>query len=912
MRSGLLPDTDAMTTPTTSLYVRPGWASSAWSYAGVTAVAFDMSTALGQAFARGAMQYSQDGGHSWIAYTMPLDAPGAYVAAAGTVWRFQDSLGSDTVAPETFNVHYKMADGSVVTAVDTVFPDSQPVGAIGSNDIVFTTAHAGDVVDVLQPIDTGDQTGGRWVIDGQSQPGLFAIDYNPAVDTSARLVVADAGLLPADGQAAAVTVHFYDRYQLDTNGNPIANSGVTQTLTYSVENGTTSDLPGFGNASKAGAALDAYGSSPALATLADGGIVAVWHGPDTAAGGAGSGLWAQLRDAGGNALGAAFALTPDGDASVEGQPAVSALAGGRFVVAYTLNDGGANGIAYRVVDANGSAGAGHVLDAGASGDASMPTVATLADGSFAVGWRSGAAVHVQLAAADGSLIGAQQVYGALGSAYSPAVAGLKDGGYVVSWGEINDGNVYAASSRAPSAVFVASGDGYAASITTAAPLPHVTALAAGGFVIAWDSYANDQLGFSNSDIFFQRFDASGNKAGAVTQANVDSGGGHYDADVAALSDGTFLVAWQGADGDGNGIFGRRFGADGAAIDTQEFAISQLRSGDQASPDVTALAGGGFAGAWVDTSASGVAIEMRTLSGMTGTTGAMATVQGGAQTAGAGDVAAVPASHPVTSTPVASSPVASAPVTGTSTSGTSATGTSTAGTSTSGTSASGTSSTGTSATGTSVDSAPALAAVTSLAFSGATHALAAVAGESKVAGQGGLDTLVYASARAGATIVDAGGSVSVTDAAGNHATLSNVERIAFSDGMVALDVHGAAGEAYRLYQAAFDRTPDKAGLGYWIAAMDKGMSLTQAAAGFTGSAEFANLYGAHTSDTQFVQALYQNVLHRAGDSAGADFWMHALASSVTRADVLANFSESTENQAQVIGTIQNGIDYLHWG
>jgi hypothetical protein len=33
--------------------------------------------------------------------------------------------------------------------------------------------------------------------------------------------------------------------------------------------------------------------------------------------------------------------------------------------------------------------------------------------------------------------------------------------------------------------------------------------------------------------------------------------------------------------------------------------------------------------------------------------------------------------------------------------------------------------------------------------------------------------------------------------------------------VALDVDGAAGQAYRLYQAAFDRAPDKNGLGYWI-------------------------------------------------------------------------------------------------
>ncbi|GAA5231192.1 hypothetical protein GCM10025794_26490 [Massilia kyonggiensis] len=180
-------------------------------------------------------------------------------------------------------------------------------------------------------------------------------------------------------------------------------------------------------------------------------------------------------------------------------------------------------------------------------------------------------------------------------------------------GEINDGNVYAAFSKAPAAVFIASGDGYAASITTAAPLPHVTALAGGGFVVAWDSYANDPWGFANSDIFFQRFDAAGHAVGAVTQANVASGGGHYDADVAALTDGSFLVAWQGADDDGNGIFGRRFDGDGNAIDTQEFGISQLRSGDQAGPDVTALANGGFAGAWVDTAAAGGAfIEMRAL------------------------------------------------------------------------------------------------------------------------------------------------------------------------------------------------------------------------------------------------------------------------------------------------------------
>jgi serralysin len=61
----------------------------------------------------------------------------------------------------------------------------------------------------------------------------------------------------------------------------------------------------------------------------------------------------------------------------------------------------------------------------------------------------------------------------------------------------------------------------------------------------------------------------------------------------------------------------------------------------------------------------------------------------------------------------------------------------------------------------------------------------------------------------------------------------------------------------------------------------------------------------------VGALYANVLHRPAEGAGYDFWLNAL-HTASRADVLANFSESGENQAQVIGRIQNGIDYLHWG
>jgi hypothetical protein len=142
---------------------------------------------------------------------------------------------------------------------------------------------------------------------------------------------------------------------------------------------------------------------------------------------------------------------------------------------------------------------------------------------------------------------------------------------------------------------------------------------------------------------------------------------------------------------------------------------------------------------------------------------------------------------------------------------------------------------------------------------------------------------------------------------------NVERIAFADVSVALDIDGAAGQAYRLYTAAFDRAPDKAGLGYWIGMLDGGATLEQVAAGFAASSEFASLYGANASDAAFVELLYDNVLHRAAEGAGRQFWIDALAlHGVSRAQVLAQFSESGENQAQVIGVIQDGIDFTPWG
>jgi hypothetical protein len=90
-----------------------------------------------------------------------------------------------------------------------------------------------------------------------------------------------------------------------------------------------------------------------------------------------------------------------------------------------------------------------------------------------------------------------------------------------------------------------------------------------------------------------------------------------------------------------------------------------------------------------------------------------------------------------------------------------------------------------------------------------------------------------------------------------------------------------------------------------------MSLTGAASNFLAGAEFQKLYGSGQTDTAFISALYQNVLHRAPDAAGTAYWVGQLQGGLSRATVLASFSESSENQSNVIGIIQNGVPYTEW-
>jgi hypothetical protein len=179
----------------------------------------------------------------------------------------------------------------------------------------------------------------------------------------------------------------------------------------------------------------------------------------------------------------------------------------------------------------------------------------------------------------------------------------------------------------------------------------------------------------------------------------------------------------------------------------------------------------------------------------------------------------------------------------------------------------------------------------------------------VDGGSGIDTVSLAAARANYSVLKTATGYSLTDNAGAVSTLVNVERIAFTDSTVALDIGGNGGQAYRLYQAAFNRTPDGAGLGFWISVLDKGGSLSSIAGGFVNSDEFKVAYAGALSNHDLVTQFYQNILHRAPEPAGLTYWTGVLDTKAAgSSDVLAAISESGENQAGLIGVIGNGFAF----
>jgi len=149
---------------------------------------------------------------------------------------------------------------------------------------------------------------------------------------------------------------------------------------------------------------------------------------------------------------------------------------------------------------------------------------------------------------------------------------LNDGKFIVTWHGIGpDGSGYAVQGQILNADGTLSGSEFTVSTTANGNQEYsdVVALTGGGFVVVWEGPGDNSAATSDFGIWGQVFDASGNKVGGEFLVNDTVVGQQRYPDVAALSDGDFVVTWQdenGTDGDAGGIYMKRFNPDGT-VDT---------------------------------------------------------------------------------------------------------------------------------------------------------------------------------------------------------------------------------------------------------------------------------------------------------------------------------------------------------
>ena len=122
----------------------------------------------------------------------------------------------------------------------------------------------------------------------------------------------------------------------------------------------------------------------------------------------------------------------------------------------------------------------------------------------------------------------------------------------------------------------------------------------------------------------------------------------------------------------------------------------------------------------------------------------------------------------------------------------------------------------------------------------------------------------------------------------------------------VDIDSINSKIYRLYNAAFRRFPDRSGLDYWIEKNTLNIdSYRDTADSFLLSQEFKNTYSSELSNTEYINALYNNILGRAPDVNGSNYWLNQIEKGYEdKAELLMGFAESTESKS--IFSIETGI------
>lgn len=357
---------------------------------------------------------------------------------------------------------------------------------------------------------------------------------------------------------------------------------------------------------------------PAVALDGEGNFVVSWtsYGQD----GSGFGVFARRFDAAGVAQAAEFQVNSY-TTGPQGPCGAAVTAGGDFVIAWQgdAQDGSGLGIFAQRFNAAGMPQASELqLNAYTNGDQVFCALSMGTDGRFVVAWQSTGrdgdeeGVFARRFGADGSAQGTDFQVNTYTPhfQYRPSVSVDGDGDFIVAWASIGQDD---ASSGIFAQRFDSSGLPQGAELqvntytTSAQGKPAVSLDEDGDFVVTWEGLFQDG---SSDGVFARRFDADGSPLATEFQVNSYTDGNQSDPALAIGSAGDFVVTWKslGQDGSEEGVFVRHFDAAGAALAT-EFLVNSWTASSQYQQVVAGNVAGDFVVTWMsyvqDGSAGGV-------------------------------------------------------------------------------------------------------------------------------------------------------------------------------------------------------------------------------------------------------------------------------------------------------------------
>lgn len=337
--------------------------------------------------------------------------------------------------------------------------------------------------------------------------------------------------------------------------------------------------------------------NPVIAMDGSGNYVVVWsnNGQD----GHGWGVFGQRFNASGTPTGAEFRInqTTTGD---QAQPAVAMNSSGSFIVSWTSSQNGGD-IYAREYDSSGTATGNEFLVSGStSGKQENSAVAIDSSGDFVIAWDGQGPTDTQGIFSQRyvvtSLLGTglfasltPQGVGEVNTTIdhqqqNPTIAMDGGGAYVIAWTDKNSAQKIKA--RLGTAAGGLSGSEFLVGTSGSLHEDDATASmdSSGSFAVAWQE---QNSGSADLDIEARRYNASGTALDATPIAvNAYTKDQQQNPTLSMRSGGSFIVAWQSKNQDGNkdGIFAQGFNSDGTHFGGQ-FQVNTTSHEDQQNPAV---------------------------------------------------------------------------------------------------------------------------------------------------------------------------------------------------------------------------------------------------------------------------------------------------------------------------------------